>query len=284
MRLQVVRALTTLLALAAVSASAVEVLDQQNDVNPSATADSTSGGVQEQAQTFTVGVAGTLSRIAVQINFPGFGSPGSAYLTVYNTSGGLPNAVLGTASLPSSAIPSGGYAFQSFDVSSYAIPVHVGDVLAYGVTSTLDSYFFLRSTFDHSTYPGGQSYYRAATPWTAYSPSHDGGFQTYVVAAAGIPGDFDNNGKVDAGDYDTWRKNNSTNHALANDNGLGTPIGIAHYNLWRANFGKPSGAGLDLGASSVPEPGSLWALVVGAGCCFGFIGRKRVQRIVGGYV
>ena len=66
-----------------------------------------------------------------------------AYLTVYNTSGGLPNSALGTVSLPSSGIPSGGYAFQSFDVSSYVIPVHVGDVLAYGVTSTLESRFLL---------------------------------------------------------------------------------------------------------------------------------------------
>jgi len=40
------------------------------------------------------------------------------------------------------------------------------------------------------------------------------------------------------GDYVTWRKNNGTNKALANDNGLGTPIGQSHYDLWRANFGN----------------------------------------------
>jgi hypothetical protein len=268
MRLQVMRAVTILLTLAAVSAPAAEVLDQQNDVSPSATADSTSGGVLVQVQTFTVGVSGTLSRIAVQINYPGFGLPGNAILNVYNTAGGLPNAILGSASLPNSAIPSGGYAFQSFDVSSYAIPVHVGDVLAYGVTSTLDSYFFLRSTFDHSTYAGGQSYYNSSvTGWTAYSPTHDGGFQTYVLAsAAGLPGDFDNNGKVDAGDYAIWRKNNGTSNALANDNGLGVPIGSSHYNLWRVNFGKPPGAGSGLDGAAVPEPSSV-ALIVLSVCC-----------------
>jgi hypothetical protein len=194
MRPQLFRALMILLPLAAVSAPAAEVLDQQNDTSPSATADSTSGGFQEQAQTFTVGVAGTLSRIAAQINWsPGFGSPGVAILTVYNTSGGVPNVSLGTASLSTTVIPSSGYAFQSFDVSSYAIPVHVGDVLAYGITSNTDNtYVFVRSTFDHSTYAGGQSYHRTlheTGPWTVYTPSQDHGFQIYVLAsAAGLPG------------------------------------------------------------------------------------------------
>ncbi len=209
MRLSLTRAIAILISIVATSATAAETLDQQNDVSPSATAESTSGGFQEQAQTFTVGVSGTLSRIAVQINYPGFGSPGNAILTVYNTSGGVPNASLGNASLSNAGIPSGGYDFQSFDVSSYAIPVHGGDVLAYGISSSIDTYFFLRNTFDHSTYAGGQAYYRAlgpAGPWTVYSPSNDFGFQTYVVAAAGgIPGDFDGNGKVDAADYVTWR-------------------------------------------------------------------------------
>jgi hypothetical protein len=76
--------------------------------------------------------------------------------------------------------------------------------------------------------------------------------------SVGIAGDFNNDGKVDAGDYVTWRKNNGTNNALANDNGLGTPIGPSHYALWRANYGKPPGAGSGLSASSVPEPQSCW--------------------------
>ena len=81
---------------------------------------------------------------------------------------------------------------------------------------------------------------------------------------AGLPGDFNNDGKVDAGDYDTWRKNNGTNNALANDNGLGTPIGTSHYNLWRANFGKPPGAGSGDGLSggAVPEPMSIGLVLI----------------------
>ena len=57
-----------------------------------------------------------------------------------------------------------------------------------------------------------------------------------------IPGDFNNDGKVDNGDYLTWRKANGTNNALPNDNGLGTPIGQAHFDLWRQRFGNTPGA------------------------------------------
>jgi hypothetical protein len=79
---------------------------------------------------------------------------------------------------------------------------------------------------------------------------------TLNKAASGVNGDFNNDGKVDADDYITWRKNNGTDHALINDNGLGTPVGQAQYTLWRSNYGKPPGSGsgaLD-GGANVPEP------------------------------
>ena len=48
---------------------------------------------------------------------------------------------------------------------------------------------------------------------------------------------------MDAADYVLWRKNlNTNNDVLLNDNGLGTPIGMAQYDLWRANFGAPTNA------------------------------------------
>ena len=60
-------AATAMVAVVVHSVAAVEVLDQQNDLTGSAAADSTSGGFTENAQTFTVGVTGTLARIEVQI-------------------------------------------------------------------------------------------------------------------------------------------------------------------------------------------------------------------------
>ncbi len=65
-----------------------------------------------------------------------------------------------------------------------------------------------------------------------------------------LPGDFNNNGAVDAADYVVWRKS------------IGTPQA---YTLWRSNFGAPgSGAGTRIGSSStaaLPEPAS-WMLYI----------------------
>jgi hypothetical protein len=88
------------------------------------------------------------------------------------------------------------------------------------------------------------------------------------TSAAPLVGDYNSNGVVDAADYDMWRKNNAINNALPNDNGLGTPIGQSHYNLWRAHFGQSGGSGLEAVASAtVPEPSTtvlVMSVVVGA--------------------
>ena len=67
----------------------------------------------------------------------------------------------------------------------------------------------------------------------------------FSTESLGVPGDFNNDGKVDAGDYATWRKNDGANATLPNDNGVGTQA--ARFSLWRANFGKPPGAGAGFG-------------------------------------
>jgi hypothetical protein len=97
------------------------------------------------------------------------------------------------------------------------------------------------------------------------------------AAPPGLPGDFNSDSKVDAGDYATWRKNNGTNNALANDNGLGTPIGPNHFNLWRQNFGNPPGSGSSLSGSTVPEPGTF-VLIVAAGVGALAGGARRSSR------
>jgi hypothetical protein len=77
------------------------------------------------------------------------------------------------------------------------------------------------------------------------------------VIAATLPGDFNSDGMVDAGDYVVWRT------------GLGTIYTEADYEVWLANFGATSGSGT-VSNSIAPEPTSgwlvLWTVVVGA-CC-----------------
>jgi hypothetical protein len=75
-----------------------------------------------------------------------------------------------------------------------------------------------------------------------------------------LPGDYNSNNVVDAGDYDVFRKYINTTHALPND-AIGGTIGIAQFNQWRANFGKPPGSGVSGGA--IPEPTAVVLLLVG---------------------
>jgi T5SS/PEP-CTERM-associated repeat protein len=66
-----------------------------------------------------------------------------------------------------------------------------------------------------------------------------------VVADAGLPGDFNNDGAVNAADYIPWRK------------GIGVASTPANYNLWHTNFGRTAAGGSLANAPSVPEPRSV---------------------------
>jgi len=91
-----------------------------------------------------------------------------------------------------------------------------------------------------------------------------------VTGVVGVTGDFNSDGKVDAGDYATWRKNETANATLPNDNGVGNQA--ARYSLWRANFGNPPGSGTSLELAAVPEPATIVLLTL----IFPFCGwRKR---------
>jgi autotransporter-associated beta strand protein len=89
------------------------------------------------------------------------------------------------------------------------------------------------------------------------------GLLQVTTQPTGITGDFNNNGVVEAGDYVVWSKRKNTNNALYNDNGLGVPVGLAHYALWRANFGHPAGSG-SVAPASVPEAGSVLLFLIGS--------------------
>jgi hypothetical protein len=74
-----------------------------------------------------------------------------------------------------------------------------------------------------------------------------------------IPGDYNNDGAVDAADYVVWRR------------GLGNTYQPAHYDLWRANFGRTvtsaNGAAqsgsprLGEPAGAVPEPANIFMVL-----------------------
>jgi hypothetical protein len=84
------------------------------------------------------------------------------------------------------------------------------------------------------------------------------------VVAPGIPGDYNQNGVVDAADDVLWRANQGTNNVLANDP-LGGTIGTGQYSQWRARFGQTAGnASGAIANAAIPEPATLSLIILAA--------------------
>jgi hypothetical protein len=90
--------------------------------------------------------------------------------------------------------------------------------------------------------------------WASFTDGSQGVFVSNAVA--NLPGDFNNDGTVDAADYVVWRKNDGTQ---------------AGYDAWRANFGTSLGVGSGSAlpsaqplSAAIPEPASI-ALAVAIG-------------------
>jgi hypothetical protein len=88
------------------------------------------------------------------------------------------------------------------------------------------------------------------------------GVVAYSAISAGLAGDYNNNGIIDAADYVVWRKNVGTTMLPNRGPGLSGAVGQADYDFWRSRFGATSGSATGLaGAATVPEPCS-WATMM----------------------
>jgi hypothetical protein len=74
----------------------------------------------------------------------------------------------------------------------------------------------------------------------------------YVTTTAGVMGDYNDNGTVDAADYVLWRNNGP----LQNEGVTPGTVTDEDYTFWRSRFGATSGSAS--GVAAVPEPGVAW--------------------------
>lgn len=72
------------------------------------------------------------------------------------------------------------------------------------------------------------------------------------IVSAGIDGDYNDDGTVDAADYTVWRDNLGSTVALPNDPTSGT-VSVDDYDVWKANFGLSAGGG----SVAIPEPSAI---------------------------
>jgi hypothetical protein len=81
--------------------------------------------------------------------------------------------------------------------------------------------------------------------------------------AAGILGDYNGNGTVDAADYVVWRDNLNMSVTLPNDETPGM-VTQEDYTVWQANFGASAASGTAAAQASqtVPEPASIALITI----------------------
>jgi len=85
------------------------------------------------------------------------------------------------------------------------------------------------------------------------------------VAAGPMVGDYNNDGKVFASDYVTWRRQLGAATITNRDPNNAGVVGQLDYNSWRAHFGQSSSSGADgIGNVAVPEPTALLQLTLAA--------------------
>lgn len=90
------------------------------------------------------------------------------------------------------------------------------------------------------------------------------------IAEPIFPGDYNDDGVVDAADYTVWRDSEGMPAGTLVNDVDGGAIGHAQYNTWVANFGNT-----DLPAIAIPEPSSCALLFVSALLARG---RRRLTR------
>jgi BNR repeat-containing family member len=91
-----------------------------------------------------------------------------------------------------------------------------------------------------------------------------------VYASFGLPGDYNDDGVVDAADYTVWRDHLGTTATLPNDTTPGSVQPI-DYLVWKSNFGRSLAGGSASAAEAVPEPSAQMLMATIA-----FVGVLRV--------
>jgi hypothetical protein len=95
----------------------------------------------------------------------------------------------------------------------------------------------------------------------------------YQILPAGVPGDYNGNGAVDAADYALWRNGGPLQNQVDDPE----HVTAQDYIEWRARFGNTTGSGSGLiGGQPVPEPAAIVLWFVGlASIGWARIGRTR---------
>lgn len=96
---------------------------------------------------------------------------------------------------------------------------------------------------------------------------------TMVLVSDGLPGDFNRDGLVDAGDFTVWRDTFGQTGNTAADANEDNVVDNDDYALWQANFGRIEAFGA-VGLTQVPEP-TACVLALIAACGLPHLRRRK---------
>jgi hypothetical protein len=97
----------------------------------------------------------------------------------------------------------------------------------------------------------------AAQPYTFQA---DGLYVTAQLSAAGLAGDYNDDGKIDAADYTVWRDRLGAATLINRAEGITGPVGASDYNYWKVHFGEGVGGGT-AAWTAIPEPSAACLLL-----------------------
>jgi hypothetical protein len=108
--------------------------------------------------------------------------------------------------------------------------------------------------------------------WAKFTNGSQGVFVSSLVADLTLPGDYNEDGVVNAADFVVWRNYLGQESTLPGENPDALTPGIVDeedYDFWRANYGATTAGGTVLGGSAsaraVPEPNSVLLASLGLG-------------------
>jgi len=100
--------------------------------------------------------------------------------------------------------------------------------------------------------------------WDMYRTHTQWQFEFQITPLPNLPGDYNDDGIVDAADYVVWRRASATGDLVADGNGDGL-VNAGDYNFWRLHFGESlAGAGGGVTFARVPEPSGGLLLAIAA--------------------
>ena len=161
-------------------------------------------GQPDNAQTFKIGLQGTLAEIQVQIQLNNLNA-GDLVFDLRGTSAGVPleddTSVLAGTTISRTSLSFGVPTWVSFDLSSFGIDVEIGDILALVLrepTTTDPAHYFWLANVGGNPYADGQRWGRSET-WSGgvlgedWNGSHaafattDMNFRAFVDTAQPVP-------------------------------------------------------------------------------------------------